>query len=245
MACISIPTAMLISGGLSAGGSLVSGVMGANAATQAANIQSEATDKASAQTLQMYNMNKEMMSPFIDAGKTGMSGVINLLGAGQMDPAAIQSFLAKTPGYQFMLEQGLQGVQNSYAAKGLASSGAALKGASEYTTGLAGTHFQELFGNFLDTARLGEGAGAAVAGMGAQSQQQINDLITGGATARASGVVGSTNAMMAGLTGATNAIGQNIMLSGLYGGGMLGVPPAAPKMNNLIPNWNPTTGSWT
>lgn len=45
--------------------------------------------------------------------------------------------LAATPGYQFTLQQGLESTQNAAAARGLGVSGAALKAASNYATGLA------------------------------------------------------------------------------------------------------------
>lgn len=48
-----------------------------------------------------------------------------------------QAELEKTPGYQFNLAQGLNAVQNSNAAKGLGLSGAGIRGAARYATGLA------------------------------------------------------------------------------------------------------------
>ena len=48
-----------------------------------------------------------------------------------------ESDLESTPGYQFTLNQGEKAVQNSAAARGLGVSGAALKGAATYATGLS------------------------------------------------------------------------------------------------------------
>lgn len=48
-----------------------------------------------------------------------------------------QAELEATPGYQFAKSQGLQATQNSAAARGLGVSGAALKGAATFATGLA------------------------------------------------------------------------------------------------------------
>src|SRR6185312_11573121 len=53
--------------------------------------------------------------------------------------APTQAQLEATPGYQFIKGQGLQSVANSNAAAGRGISGAALKGAAEFATGLAGT----------------------------------------------------------------------------------------------------------
>lgn len=75
-------------------------------------------------------------------GQYGLSG-LTYQGPTQFTPVGgtvfnpTQAQLASTPGYQFDLQQGLQATQNSNAAKGLGVSGAALKGAANYATGLA------------------------------------------------------------------------------------------------------------
>ena len=55
--------------------------------------------------------------------------------------------LVNTPGYQFNLSQGLESAQNSAAARGLGVSGAAMKGAATYATGLADSTYQQQFAN--------------------------------------------------------------------------------------------------
>ena len=58
--------------------------------------------------------------------------------------------LEQTPGYQFTLQQGLESTQNSAAARGLGVSGAALKGAATYATGLADNTYQNQFTDELN-----------------------------------------------------------------------------------------------
>jgi hypothetical protein len=55
--------------------------------------------------------------------------------------------LAQTPGYQFTLHQGLQATQNAAAARGLGVSGAALKGADTFATGLASQTYNQQLNN--------------------------------------------------------------------------------------------------
>ena len=57
-----------------------------------------------------------------------------------------QADLEATPGYQFTREQGLKAVQNSAAARGLGVSGAALKGAAAFATGLSDQTYNTRFG---------------------------------------------------------------------------------------------------
>lgn len=75
----------------------------------------------------------------------------DLLGLGSSDPAARQAALEATPGYQFTLDQGLKATQNGFAAQGLASSGAAMKGAATFATGLADSTYQQQLNNYLTT----------------------------------------------------------------------------------------------
>jgi len=56
-----------------------------------------------------------------------------------------QENLEKTPGYDFTKTQGLKAVQNSAAARGLGVSGAALKGAATFATGLANQTYKDQF----------------------------------------------------------------------------------------------------
>lgn len=222
MACISIPTTMLITGGLGAAGSLASGLIGSNAAKQAAKVQAAAATKAADQQAAQFEESKALLQPYTDAGTAGLEGVKNLLGLGSEGAEGIQSYLESLPGYQFTKEQGLQAVQNSYAAKGLGISGAALKGASEYVTGLADSTYQQQLQNFLGLTQLGEGAASSVGQMGLSSQALINQLLTGGAAATAAGIVGGTNALTAGITGATSTLSDSALLLALQKGGYFG-----------------------
>jgi hypothetical protein len=72
-----------------------------------------------------------------------LSSARNIYGELQNGPTQAQ--LEATPGYQFTLQQGLESTQNSAAARGLGNSGAALKGAATYATGLANQTYQNQF----------------------------------------------------------------------------------------------------
>lgn len=65
----------------------------------------------------------------------------------QVPSAMTQADLEATPGYQFTLSQGLKAVQNSASARGLGVSGAAMKGAADYATGLSNQTYAQRFAN--------------------------------------------------------------------------------------------------
>jgi hypothetical protein len=83
-----------------------------------------------------------------------------------------QAALEATPGYQFTLAQGLQANQNAMAAKGLGVSGAAMKGAATYATGLASQTYQQQYQNAMTNAGFTAGTGATYGGFANTSLNQ-------------------------------------------------------------------------
>lgn len=121
-----------------------------------------------------------------------------------------QSFLESTPGYQFNLTQGLKAVQNSAAARGLGNSGAALKGAANFATGLADSTYQNQFANelaqrnqaynqLLGTSELGSGAAGQTGLFATQTGANIGQNTIAGGTGLAAGLVGAGNSLTNGL----------------------------------------------
>ncbi len=141
-----------------------------------------------------------------------------LLGAGPNGSAGMLDALQKTPGYQFTQQQGLQATQNAMAAQGLGVSGAALKGAANYATGLAQNTYQNILGNYYGAMSMGESAAAQTGQLGANYQGQSNQLLSAGAAASAAGTVGSANAITGGINTAMGGINNAFMLSAMGGG---------------------------
>lgn len=217
MPSISLPTAALVAGGLTAGATVYSGIQASNASKRAAQVQADAATLASNRQLDQYNDTKENLAPFIAAGTESLGTAKNLLGLpgtnGAPDAVGIQAALEATPGYQFTRDQGLKSVQNGYAAQGLASSGAALKGAAQFATGLANTTYEQRLQDYLGLAGGGLGAAEAQGQQGISANYTANQFSTSGAAATAAGIVGSTNAMNAGISGAASGLGQGLTLA--------------------------------
>ena len=133
-----------------------------------------------------------------------------------------QAELEATPGYQFNRNQGRMAVANSNAAQGRGISGAALKGAANYATGLANNTlttqqgiFQQNLGNVLtplmSLSSMGQNAAAVTGSQGLQAVGNANNALVGGANAQAAGMVGGANAIAGGLSSAGNTA-YNYML---------------------------------
>jgi hypothetical protein len=130
--------------------------------------------------------------------------------------------LNSTPGYQFIKQQGLEAAQNGFASKGLGSSGAAMKGAADYATGLASNTLslqqqifsanqQNAYNKLMGGASLGENAAAQSGSLGTSYVNQATQAQMSGANASAAGTIGQANAWSNALTNAGNSAGQYMM----------------------------------
>jgi hypothetical protein len=233
------------------GGAVIGGV----ATTMAANKQAKSADHAADLQTQQWQTTQDNLKPYMDLGSDYIPNLKNALS----NPILTQQFTAptadqaaQTPGYQFTLGQGLKSVQNSAAARGLGTSGAALKGASGYATGLADSTYNDVYNRALQTFQTnyssaannvnrlqsvvsnGQNAAATNGSLGAASAGNIGNTLMSGANAQASGIVGASNS----LTGALNNYAGMQYTSGLInnaGGagtssGSVGVPGWTPSV---------------
>ncbi len=208
------------------GSAVIGGISSAYSANKAASAQTAAANQASQIAQQQYQQTRSDLAPYRDIGSqagTDLMGRIDQLTAPiTMDQATLE----KTPGYQFNLTQGQKAVTNSAAARGLGSSGAALKGAATFATGLADSTYQNQFDNantnntnaynrlkgLVDT---GENAGAQTGILGTQAANTSASaaMATGNAQAAADNKIGQSFANTA------NGIGGYMAYKGLYGSG--------------------------
>lgn len=214
-----IAIAALGAGALSAGAS----IYGANTAASA---QENAANTASQTQLGMFNKLQQNAAPYIATGNQANSDLTSALPSLTAPINMNEATLQQTPGYQFNLTQGLKSVQNSAAARGLGLSGAALKGAATYATGLADSTYQNQFNNAQTNRQttynmlsgqqaLGENAAVGVGNTGVNVGAQVgqNQIGAGNAAAAASLNTGSA------IGGAANSGVQGYLLSNLLSGG--------------------------
>lgn len=187
---------------VNAGTSLAGSGKAASAAKDSANLNK-----------MMYMMTRNDLSPYNAAGQgvlpaqtaLALSGPTGggpdyIARADAMQPGQMtQAELEATPGYQFTLGQGLKSVQSANAAKGLGVSGAALKGAATYATGLADSTYKTQFDvsqkRFEDVLALNTGQQGNLLNL----SNRLNQISTLGANAAsATGTQGTMLANQAG-----------------------------------------------
>lgn len=212
------------------GAQVVGGVLGANAADDAADAQVAASNAAIAEQRRQYDQTRADFEPWRTTGVTSLNALSGLLGLNGGSGALLKPFtgaeLASEPGYQFGLQQGEQAINRAASGRGSFDGGATLKNLMRFNTDYAGTKFNEAFNrdqvnksnqfNWLSgLSGTGQAATNQVASAGANMSNNVGDLMTGIGNARASGYVGQTNAINNTLGNITNNWMQQNMLSQL------------------------------
>jgi hypothetical protein len=238
-----VATAVIGGGLLSAGATIYGASKAADAQTAAAQQAAQTAQRGQDISLGMYNTTRGDLAPFRQIGQGAgdqLTSRLSDLTTPVPVPSMTQAELEQTPGYQFTLTQGLKAAQNSSAARGLGTSGAALKGASTFATGLADKTYLDQFGvkqqQFADTVtnqtnaynRLkglvdtGENAsaqtgtaGTAAANTATTAAGQIGSAQIGAGNAQAA----AANATGGAVSNFSNNLAGYAMAKGLYGSG--------------------------
>ncbi len=148
------------------------------------------------------------------------------------------------PGYQFALDQGQRGIQNSAAAGGSLLSGATLKALTRFNQDTANNQYQNSYNRFnqnqqqqlntlFNMSGVGQNAAGQIANYGTQMGNTVAgnliglgsagaNLQTQAGNAAASGVIGGANAIAQGIGGAINTLGSAASLSQMGGMGNMG-----------------------
>lgn len=117
----------------------------------AANKQTKAQREANAINREMFEYQKSIQAPYVQAGQQSLADIQALMA----DPSSIQN----DPSYQWRMSQGQQALERNMAARGGMLGGAALKQLQRYGQGFASQEFQNQFNRLSALAGIGQ-AGA-------------------------------------------------------------------------------------
>ena len=212
------------------GGQIATGLLQANAAKKAADIQSAAAQGATQLQGQMFNTINQQQIPYRTAGYQALNQIGSLgsgdyvkydangnpIGTGkgsdylthQFDAADLKSGLA--PNYDFMLQQGQMANQRAANMGGGALGGNALQGLNKFTQDYAGNAYQNAFNNYQTQRQNIYNTLAGIAGIGQTGQNATNTAAQNATNAATQLGVGSAAAQAAGLTGSTNALANTV-----------------------------------
>ena len=129
-----------------------------------------------------YTDQQNYLNPYLKQGGAaysrmgdllGLSGNTSAAGYGSYGPGSQYTMteLEQDPGYKFRLAQGQRALDNSVAARGMNLSGAQLKGAADYNSGMASQEYGNAYSRYMDRyktlsdmAESGSGAANKLAG---------------------------------------------------------------------------------
>lgn len=212
------PVTATIGGSAAAG--LIGGAMGANAAENAAHMQSEASAAATAEQRRQYDITRSDMAPWMGAGSDAIGRIRALLGLGADTGGDFGSLNRRFTigdfnadpvnqlGLQFGLDEGSKSIRRMFGANGMGRSGAASKALTRFGTDYAGSKAAESRARFLQdqdvtfnrlsgVAGTGQTATTNVSGMGSNMATNIGNNLTGAANARGAAAIAGANSYAA------------------------------------------------
>jgi len=206
---------------LSALANVTGGVIGANSAKEAAQIQADAALKAAQMQQDMFNTVNAQGAPYRGAGYNALNLIGSMLpgqynkydasgkligtdtGSGYLTQQYGSEQFAKDidPGYAFRLQQGQMANQRASNLAGGLIGGNALQGLQDYTQGMASQEYGNAFNRFQTQRGNIYNTLAGIAGIGQTAQGQANTLAQNTATAQGQLGIGSAAAQAAGKMG--------------------------------------------
>lgn len=221
---------------------VASAVVGGVASNMAADKQANAAGKAAKMSADAAAQVRSDLNPYVTAGNNAINPLWQAMGYDQNADGSItqnpnatlqKQFnfnpqdLQSTPGYQFAMDQGLRQVNNSAAARGLGLSGAQLKGAMNFATGLADNTYGNQFNRALSTyntnyqvasnnvnnlqnlVNTGQNSAAQTGQAALSGANSAGNYLTQQGNAQASGIMGMANA-------ASSGVGNYLTYNALY-----------------------------
>ena len=218
-------------------GAVTAAVIGAVGAIGAAKMSADASDKAAgaaskagnaslALQRQAYETQQANLQPYMQLG-TGAIDKITALNNGDY------SGFINSPDYQFTLQQGMQGLDRSAAARGSLYSGGHSADLTKYAQGLASTQLGNYRSNLMGLVNLGQNSAA---GVGQAAQNYANSsgtLLSSMANATGNAAISSGNAWgdaLGGLSGIASRYASS------YGTGTTTTAPATGNYGVFSPN---------
>jgi hypothetical protein len=198
------------------GSAVIGGISTSMAASKAAKAQTNAANASIASQEKMYEQTRSDLSGYRNAGNEALGELQQRMPELTSDinlDEELKKNSTVQQAYDFTKTQGLKAAQNSAAARGLGVSGAALKGASQFATGLAKSTYQDLF-NMENTNRTNAYSrlkGLVDTGVDAAKGTATAGINAANQTSQAYGYAGNAQANAANATGAAvKGASQNV-----------------------------------
>ena len=197
----------------------------ANAATQAGNVQAQASREALAESRRQFNLTQGLIQPQIEAGDLAREQQLQLLGLRGSDAqtGALQN-IQQSPAEQFKQQRAQRNLLQNASAIGGLGGGNVRSALVEQGAGFAATDINNQLAQLGAVAGQGQAATGTSAQLGAQQSGLAGQLITQGGQAQASGILGAQQAQAQGQQQLFSLLGAG---AGLFAGGPSGAVAGA------------------
>ena len=214
------------------GAALIGGAASVYSANKAASAQKKASQQAADVQTKQYEQTRSDLAPYRQFGTQSGNYLSDAYGfngqAGQ--DRSVQNFRAD-PGYQYSLNQGLNAVEGSAAARGSLYSGATLKALQTRGQGMADQQYNNWLGRYQSGQTVGANASAQTGQFGQTAAQGAANAYQNAGNATANGYINTGNAI-------NNTLGQAASAYGAYKGGAFDrpyQPPPPPSSVGRLP----------
>ncbi len=189
-----------------AGGSIISGGLGAWGSMNASNTMANYSQQALAQL-------QSTLGPLLAQGKGIVNTALGPLGKLLTPGADMSATLSQMPGFKFAQDWGQQAVKNMGSTLGLG--GNTLSAGADFATGLAQKGYGQIVSQLQNLLQTGTNLESSVGGSLASGAAGITQGI---GQSKAAGTLGMTNALGSAATGVGNAGFMGMLMNKLNGG---------------------------
>jgi hypothetical protein len=174
------------------------------ASDRATQQQTQASAEAIAEQRRQFDLSREDQLPWLQSGRAAL-GSLDRAAAGDL------SGFEASPDYAFRRNEGMRGIGNSFAARGGAASGNALRALAEFNQNLARGEFGDWWNRTAARANVGQTTASGLGALGANTAQTIGNIGMNSAANIGNNIIAGGNARATGIRdasqGASNAFG--------------------------------------
>lgn len=147
-----------------------------------------ASEAGAAAANKQFNIAQDQLNPFIEFGKSQMSGLQDLIN----NPDSI----ADSAQYKFTRDQGLEGINRTASAAGFRGSGNVMYDLTKYASGLASKTYSDEFNRRYGLVQLGQSSASALAGASVTTGNTLANVFSNQGNTSASAMSAGAGGML-------------------------------------------------
>lgn len=190
---------------LSSLGDIVGGIFGSRGATRAGWDVTDQTSAAQKGLNQAYGQAQNYLNPYVQGGGGAYNSLLMAQGLKPTYGGEAGSNFFASPGYNWLKQQGMTGIQQSAAAQG-GLGGNALRDLATFNNGLAAQDYNNWWDRNLKLSGLGANSANSLAQYGLNTADQVGHYGYLGGLAHAGADMSSANAKANAWNGGFNAV---------------------------------------